>query len=102
VKEVVKYELKNDNNVWLGDIVLAKGGMFASVTDWGNFSFSWCRYSELEEFKEFLLSINTGYFADKMVQGFAYIATSKKIDAGAKRFAEKILPALQKAIKSEK
>ena len=92
--------LKTPEGGWLGQIVLTSNGMFASVTDWGNYSYAWRGYTGT--FKEFLLQVNEGYFADKMVQGFAYQRTPTKDDKrSAKQFAEKILPALQEHLRKE-
>lgn len=94
------YTLKNESGGWLGQVVLTEDGMFAAVTDWGNFSFAWRSYGD-RTFKEFLLTISEDYFASKMFSGMSYIASNKKIEAACKRFAEKVLPALQKTLKEE-
>ena len=95
------YTLKNDDGRWLGQIVLTSDGMFASVTDWGNFSFGWRHFGDktLENFENFIINLNIEYFADKMYQGFAYVCANKTIDRGTKRFAKNILPALQAELK---
>lgn len=90
--------LTNDNGSWIGQVVITSDGMFSGVTDYGNFSYAWRSFGD--DFKKFLLRLDTAYFASKMSEGFAFTAISKKIDAGAKRFAEVILPALQKHIKN--
>lgn len=94
------YTLKNDDGSWLGQVVLTSDGMFASVTDYGNFSFAW-RRTGMDDFRKFLIELNTDYFAMKMATGFAYTAIGKKIDKACERFAEKILPPLQKLLKEE-
>ncbi len=94
------YTLKTDNGRWLGQVVLTSDGMFASVTDYGNLSFAWRSYGE-GDFRQFLASISTDYFGGKMYQGLAYITFGKKIEKACDRFAEEILPALQKALKQE-
>lgn len=93
------YQLKNDDGSWLGDVILTESGVFAAVTDWGNFSYGW-RLGD-ETIKEFMLRIRPDYLSDKMATGMAYIASSKKINSACNRFAGKILPALQSAIKQE-
>ena len=93
------YTLNDERGNWLGQVVLTNDGMFASVTDYGNFSYAWRAYGD--DFKKFILGVSVDYFASKMSGGFAYVAYSKKIDAGAKRFAEKILPALQNKLREE-
>lgn len=101
MKEVTakSYTLYTDNGGWLGQVVLTSDGMFASVTDYGNFSYAWRAYSGT--FEEFIIGLNVDYFASKMVQGMAYIAHSRAIEKSCQRFAEKILPALQEALKLE-
>ena len=92
------YTLRDENG-WLGQVVLTSDGMFASVTDWGNFAFAWRSYGE--DFRDFIISINVDYFEGKMINGMAYFAMNRKIDAAAQRFAKKILPPLQKMLKEE-
>lgn len=95
------YTLKNEKGNLLGQVVLTSDGMFAAVTDWGNFSFAWRAIGD-EIFEEFLLRLRVDYFANKMVQGFSYICHNRKIDNGAKTFADKILPALQRVLEEDK
>lgn len=94
------YTLRDENGNWLGQIVLTSDGMFASVTDYGNLSYSWRSFGK--DFKEFLIGLNVPYFGQKMATGMAYINYSRKTDKACDLFAEKILPALQKALKEEK
>lgn len=94
------YTLKDDNGHWLGQIVLTSDGLIASVTDWGNLSFAWRSFGK-RDFREFLCELNVGYFGDKMFSGIAYIAHSKKVESACRTYAEKILPALQKTLKTE-
>ncbi len=94
------YTLINDSGSWLGQIVLTSDGMYASVTDYGNLSYAWRHYGD-GDFRKFLSGLNTDYFATKLYTGMSYIAYSKKVEAACKRFAEMILPALQKALKEE-
>ena len=94
------YTLKDDRGYWLGQVVLTSDGMFASVTDYGNFSFAWRSYGDMS-FKEFLIGLGEDYFATKMACGMAYVLLNKKIDQGAERFAKMILPALQKVLREE-
>lgn len=94
------YTLYDDNRQWLGQIVLTSDGMFASVTDYGNLSFSWGR-TGCSSFKEFLCSLNVDYFGTKMYTGMTYILYGKKCEQACKRFAEKILPPLQKLLREE-
>lgn len=94
------YTLYDDNGSWLGQIVLTSDGMFASVTDYGNLSFAWRHYGK-EGFKEFLCKLEVGYFGTKMYTGMAYILYGKKCEKACDRFAEKILPPLQKLLREE-
>lgn len=94
------YTLRTENGQWLGQIVLTDDGMFGSVTDYGNLSYTWRSFGS-EDFRKFLCSLNVPYFGSKMATGMAYIAHSKKIDKACDRFAEMILPALQKVLKEE-
>jgi hypothetical protein len=93
------YTLRTETGSWLGQVVLTDDGMFASVTDYGNMSYAWRSYGDA--FRAFILSLNVGYFADKMYTGMAYMVHGKKYAAACERFAEKILPALQKALSEE-
>lgn len=95
------YTLYDDHKNWLGQIVLTSDGMFASVTDWGNLSYAWRSYGHDNNFRKFLCSLNVDYFASKMYTGNAYILHTKKCEEACYRFAEKILPALQKVLQKE-
>lgn len=93
------YTLRDENNQWLGQVVITSDGMFASVTDWGNLSYAWRSYGN--DFREFLCSLNVGYFGSKLYTGMAYILYGKKCEKSCSRFAEMILPALQKVLREE-
>lgn len=100
-KEVTaeSYTLYGQHGEWLGQIVLTSDGMFASVTDWGNFSYTWRAHGD--SFKKFLIRLDVDYFAGKMYNGMTYMVTGKKVEQACQRYAEKILPALQKVLKEE-
>lgn len=103
IEEQVKsksYTLRDEDGNWLGQVVLTDDGLFASVTDWGNLSYAWRAYGK-GDFREFLCGLNIGYFGDKLFTGMAYILHTKKCDQACQRFAEKILPALQKELNYE-
>lgn len=102
VKEITvkSYTLWTEAGQWLGQVVLTSDGMFASVTDYGNFSFSW-RHTGEDDFRKFIISLNADYFATKMYCGMAYVAFGKKIDKACELFAKKILPPLQEILKKE-
>lgn len=94
------FTLRDDNGSWLGQIVLTQDGMFASVTDYGNLSFAWRSFGN-GDFREFLCSLDKGYFAGKMYQGNTYILATSKCKKACDRFAEMILPPLQKALREQ-
>ena len=95
------FMLRTENGSWLGQIVLTSDGMFAAVTDWGNITFAWRAWGE-KPFPEFLCSLDTQYFAGKMRMGISdFSPRTKQTENQCNRFAEKILPALQKAIKEQ-
>jgi hypothetical protein len=93
------YTLRGENGEWLGQIVLTSDGMFASVTDYGNLSYTWRSFGK--DFREFILSLNVPYFGSKLYTGMAYILYGKKCEKACERFAEKILPPLQKILRDE-
>lgn len=94
------YTLRGEKGEWLGQVVLTSDGMFASVTDWGNLSYSWRSFGK-EDFRQFIVSLYPCYFGSKLYEGMAYILYGKKCEAACIRFAEKILPPLQKLLKEE-
>lgn len=95
------YTLRNKDGAWLEQIVLTSDGMFASVTDWGNFSYSWRAFGE--SFEDFILRIRPDYFGEKIVCGISYIVRlTKAEESKVYRFANIILPALQDAIRAER
>lgn len=93
------YTLRTEDGQWLGQVVLTSDGMFASVTDYGNLSYAWRSFGG--DFREFLISLNTSYFGSKLYTGMAYILYSRKCEKACERFADKILPALQDALRQE-
>jgi hypothetical protein len=97
--EAKSYTLNDKNGQWLGQIVLTTDGMFSSVTDYGNLSYAWRAFGT--DFRDFILRLETGYFGTKLYTGMAYIAFGRKQEKACDRFAEKILPALQLALKQE-
>jgi len=66
----------------------------------GNLSYSWRAYGD-KDFREFIIGLNIDYFGSKLFNGMAYILHDKKCQKACERFAEKILPALQKVLKEE-
>lgn len=93
------YTLRDENGNWLGQVVLTSDGMFASVTDYGNLSYAWRAFGD--DFEKFIIGLNIGYFASKIASGIAYINYSRKTDKACEKFAEMILPALQKELKKQ-
>ncbi|MES2397913.1 MAG: hypothetical protein V4549_18015 [Bacteroidota bacterium] len=94
------YSLRTESGGWLGQIVLTSDGMFASVTDLGNFSYAWRSYGD-KDFRQFLIGLSVDYFGGKIYQGITYVSYGKKFEQACHRYAEQILPALQKALKEE-
>lgn len=94
------YTIYNDNGSWLGQIILTSDGTYASVTDYGNFSFAWRHWGK-EDFRKFLCDLNVEYFATKMYCGMSYVAIGKKIEHACNRYAKMILPPLQKLLREE-
>ena len=94
------YTLRGENGEWLGQVVLTEDGMFASVTDWGNLSYSWRSFGD-KDFRSFLIGLNVDYFGGKLYTGMTYILYGKKCEKACNRFAQKILPALQSVLKEE-
>lgn len=94
------YTLRGDAGEWLGQVVLTSDGMFASVTDYGNLSYCWRSYGD-RDFRQFICELNVGYFGTKMYTGMGYILSGKKCEKACDRFAEKILPPLQKLLREE-
>ena len=94
------YTLRTEHGGWLGQVVLTQDGMFAAVTDWGNLSYKWPS-SGTEDFRDFIIRLNVEYFGSKLQNGLSYIAYSKTTDKACNRFAEKILPVLQEALKRD-
>jgi hypothetical protein len=85
---------------WLAQVLLTSDGMFAAVSDWGNFSYAWRAYGD-RTFKEFTLSLDVDYFEDKMSSGMSFVSTGKRVDSACKNFARRVLPVLQEALKKE-
>jgi len=94
------YTIYGKHGAWLGQIVLTSDGMFASVTDYGNLSFSWRSFGK-SDFREFLTTLNVDYFATKLFSGMSYILHDRKTEKACQKFAEMILPPLQEALKKE-
>jgi len=95
------YTLRTEAGNWLGQIILTNDGMFSSVTDWGNLSYAWRSFGEGKDFREFLCGMDVYYFSTKLITGMSYLISSKKLDASIQRYAEKILPTLQKMLREE-
>lgn len=94
------YTLRYDNGAWLAQIVITNDGMFAAVSDWGNFSFAWRAYGT-GSFKNFLKDLGTDYFASKMMFGMSYVSTGKRVERAYTKFAEEVFTVFQKVLKEE-
>jgi len=97
------YTLRTEGGGWLAQVVLTSDGMFSAVSDWGNFSYAWRAFGQKEgrDFRDFILALGVDYFGQKMVNGMAYVANSRKIEAACHKFTEKVLPVLKEALKAE-
>lgn len=93
--------LRKDNGAWLAQVVLTSDGMFAAVSDYGNFAFSWRSIGD-RTIEEFLMRLGEDYFESKMINSMAYMLLHKKIDKWAGIFTKEILPPLQRLLKEEK
>ena len=94
------YTLYTENGGWLGQVVITNDGLFAGVTDWGNYSYAWRAYGG--NFKEFLIRLEVPYFAAKMYTGSnTHCSRLRDLKRATDNFAERILPALQAVLKAE-
>lgn len=94
------YALTTKEGGWLGRVILTSDGSFMSITDWGSFNYHWdC--TGYADFRQFMLSLNTDYFGNKIYKGICDISYTNKTRAKAMLFSEKILPALQEVLKKE-
>lgn len=64
------------------EIILTSGGMFATVSDYGNYAFAW-RDTSHEDFRDFILQIHADYLCSKIAprreyDGDATIANVKR------------------------
>jgi hypothetical protein len=101
VPKTWSYFLRRANNSWLAEVVLVENGMFAAVSDYGNFAYYWTGMGS-KEIREFVLQLEIGYFADKMAASLAYTTPlTKKVLASCKLFSEQVLPVLQDVILKE-
>ena len=55
------YTLRSDNGAWLGQVVLTSDGLFAAVTEYGNFSFAWRNFGG-DDFRKFMCNLSVDYF----------------------------------------
>lgn len=94
------FTLRTETGGWLGQIIISSDGMFSGVTDYGNLSYAW-RSLGSEDFREFLLRLSVDYFGSKLQNGLSYIAYNSKTMDACNRFAQKILPELQKVLKED-
>ena len=94
------YNLYTKSGDWLGQVVLTADGSFMSITDYGNYAYSWGGMGN-EDIRDFILRLDIGYFASKMFNGECEISNTQKARGQAKIFAEKILPPLKEAIRQE-
>ncbi len=94
------YDLTTKEGGWLGRVILTSDGSFMSATDWGSYNYHW-NCTGYDDFRQFILSLNTDYFGTKMFSVTCDISNSNKTREKAMLFANKILPALQEVLKKE-
>lgn len=99
-KTVKVYDLRTKQNRWLGRVILTSDGSFMSITDWGNYNYLWDS-TGCDDFRKFLLKLNTDYFGTKMFVGICDISSTNKSREKAMTFSEKILPDLQEVLRKE-
>ena len=87
------FHLKTKNGGWLGQVTITADGMFAAVTDYGNFSYTWRSFGD--NFKDFLISLSAEYFGEKMACSNAYVDYNTKIEKAAYVFTDMFLPEMQ-------
>jgi hypothetical protein len=93
-----KYTLWTMRNEWLGTIVLTECGMFAAVTDYGDFVYRW----KCDDIKKFILQMKVCYLATSIKKSMSYVSSHKSTRESIDRFAKNILPSLQDALSKEK
>ena len=93
------YDLSTESGDVLGRVVLSDG-FYMSVTDYGNFCYWWNNIGDMD-IRQFILSLDSGYFCQKMQNGISDISSTQKTERIALRYTMYILPALKEAIKKE-
>lgn len=94
------YQLRTKEGSWLGRVILTSDGYFMSITDYGNFCNFWSNTGE-KDFRRFILKLDVDYFGKKMFISITDISSTQQAERLAMRFARKILPPLQEAIRDE-
>lgn len=97
------FTLNTESGHWLGQVVITSDGMFSSITDYGNFSTVWRAFSSdtSNDFRKFLTSISTEYFAKNIFTSISYIVHTRGVEKACDRYAEKILPVLQEVLRED-
>jgi hypothetical protein len=97
--EVIR--LKNEQGYYLAQVILTNNHGLYFDSDYGNYAYRWSETKE--DFKHFLLRIEAGYLATKIIaeRDYTYGGTTKKIRERIERNLEIILTALQKHFKEE-
>lgn len=93
------YDLRTESGDVLGRVILSDG-FYMSVTDYGNFCYWWNNIGDIG-IRQFILSLDSGYFCQKMQNGISDISSTQKTERIALRYTMYILPALKEAIKKE-
>lgn len=93
------YDLRTERGSRLGRIILSDG-FYMSVTDYGNFGYYWNAIGDMD-FRQFILTLDSDYFCQKMKNGVSYISSSQTTKRIVLQYTKYILPALKEAIKKE-
>jgi hypothetical protein len=99
--EVWRYYLPSGNDAEWAEIVIVSTGMFAAVSDWGNYAFAW-RSPGDEGIKAFLArdrGEHWDYFTGKLSQGHRLCVKSYPRDC--EQFCKRILPRLAAVLREE-
>lgn len=70
------------------------------ITGYGNFCYWWNNIGDMD-IRQFILSLDSGYFCQKMQNRISDISSTQKTERIALRNTMYILPALKEAIKKE-
>lgn len=102
--ESESFIIKTHLGYYLGQVVLTADGVIMCHTKYGNFCYAWRQApteGAMDRFKSFLLTLNMEYFAYVVYDSLGFVSSGTYAMKAGKRFAKKILPALQGHIEDE-